>query len=207
MKRGALDQDQDREWIATANRWLSKWAYWLEWLSGEFILTKVRRANGGDVILARALFVVVWMCIPLFVLGLCFPSAGPDMTKLGAILAVVYAALYARFSQQWQYLANLYNTIKTAEVRTATQEQKRGLQVRLAQWKAGFIEDAHTLHLANKPMIASIICAWADDPKVAFWFNEYTSGGAARFEEIVNEARETCEREDAKWAAKANKAA
>jgi hypothetical protein len=57
---------------------------------------------------------------------------------------------YARFSSQWSYLAGVYNQIKAAECRTGFQETV------LAQWKAGFIEDAADLHLLRKAMFASI---------------------------------------------------
>lgn len=190
---------QRKEWIEKVDRGFLKVSVWLEWLSGEFVLTKVKRANGGDVILVRALFVVAWMCILMFFLGLCFESFTPDGTKLGAILTVVYAALYARFSQQWHYLANLYNSIKAAEVRTATQRKDKALNERIAQWKAGFIEDADTLHLANKAMIASIICAWTREDRVVYWFNELTNGGESRLRQIIASAQATCEHESSKW--------
>src|SRR5688572_23791920 len=89
-------------------------------LSGEFLLKG--RANGGTVILLRTVFVSAW--IYLLALALHSYSAKGAMLSfsptqfsedlhetlpwLGAILAGVYAALYARFSAQWDYLASLY---------------------------------------------------------------------------------------------------
>lgn len=61
--------------------------------------------------------------------------------------AAVYAALYARFSSQWQYLAGLYNDLmaKTVDLK-GIEKDESGL---LAIWWAAFIEDAEMMHLAT----------------------------------------------------------
>ena len=192
----AQNQSQLHSRIAElSDRALTRWGRIVEWLSFEVILTRLRRANGGEVILVRSILISIVIFGPLCILT----DINPSVAVYGAILAAIYAALYARFSQQWHYLANLYNCIKTAEVRTASQEPKPEIRNRLAQWKAGFIEDADTLHLSNKPMIASIIKAWSEDERVAHWFGVYTIGGNERLARILREAHATCEREATKW--------
>jgi len=176
---------------------LNFWSTIVEWLSFEFVLTKLHRANGGDVILVRAILIASWVSGALWMLpgGI----ASPRFASFGAIFAAAYAALYARFSQQWHYLANLYNSIKTAEVRAASASQTDEMKAAMAQWKAGFIEDSDVLHLAAKPMIASIICAWATERAVKEAFESFTIGGQDRFAKIHGTAREVCDREGAKW--------
>ena len=135
-------------------------------LSGEWILNG--RANGGLVIVLRT----AWVSCLLYAFALMvregldpeslprfsFDELRKGITEtipwLGAIIGAVYAALYARFSSQWQYLAQLYNQL-----------MDRGLGLKMGEydkakwdnWRAGFIEDAYCLHLASKPMFASAI--------------------------------------------------
>ncbi len=52
----------------------------------------------------------------------------------------------------------------------------------IAEWKAGFLEDAEELHLATKPVFASVIKAWAEDKAVKEKFEQYTPGGKKRFD-------------------------
>ncbi|VDO51962.1 unnamed protein product [Brugia timori] len=98
------------------------------------------------------------------------------------IFGATYAALYARFASQWGYIANLYNQIKQSEVDaagsaqaaapatsisgTAVSPSPSDAALVLAQWKAGFIEDALALHMASKPSIAGVIGAWFKDQYV-----------------------------------------
>jgi hypothetical protein len=82
---------------------------------------------------------------------------------LGAIVGAVYVALYARFSSQWQYLAQLYNQLMEVGVMGKAGDIN---EVRLINWRAGFIEDAYCLHLACKPMFASAINEMLKDGKV-----------------------------------------
>jgi hypothetical protein len=101
------------------------------------------------------------------------------------VFAGAYVAFYARFSAQWTYLADLYNQIKSKEIDLASapdcvaDAQRKSAIIAieekncgnltcnsaylLAQWKLGFIEDAFTVHLAKKPLFASVIVNWAKD--------------------------------------------
>lgn len=146
-----------------------------ELATSEWLLTRCRLPNGGSVILARAtLTTCLVYCGGLLGRNLLDPHLTWDFSAselrlqvlasaewFGAIFAGVYAALYARFSSQWGYLAGLYNQIKAAEVR----DPGAGARV-LADWKAGFIEDAEALHLATKPLFRSVVLAWGLDPAV-----------------------------------------
>ncbi len=158
----------------------------ISFLSGEWMLSS-GRPNGGDVVIFRTLWVgsilivalaviqatqsettsvcetvnVVWKKILEMLRG----SQGP------VVYGAVYVALYTRFTSQWTYMANLYNQIKQAEI-TALDETRK---VILAQWKAGYIEDAYTTHMATKPMVADVIRAWHAEPDVQNAFATYTS--------------------------------
>jgi hypothetical protein len=147
---------------------------WLLWLgTAEFLFRWY--ANCGPLIVARSLTTTT----VLFASALCFANmidpartwiwdwrqARLDMLShanwYGAMFAGSYVALYTRFASQWQYLAGLYNQIKQAE--STSQPENREA---FAQWKAGFIEDARELHLANKPLFATTIRHWCSDPNV-----------------------------------------
>ena len=96
-------------------------------------------------------------------------------------------------------LANLYNNIKASEVRAASGASGEGAAAKMAEWKAGFIEDADILHLAAKPMIASIIKAWSSEEGVQHAFANYTIGNKNRFDLVRAKAEAACERESKKW--------
>jgi hypothetical protein len=49
----------------------------------------------------------------------------------------------------------------------------------LAEWKAGFIEDAQDLHLALKPLFASVIRAWGSEAEVKGSLRDVRSGWSA----------------------------
>jgi hypothetical protein len=103
-------------------------------------------------------------------------------TWAAVVFGSVYTALYARFSAQWRYLADVYNKIKEAEVKYAASEEAR---LYLAQWKAGFAEDAQELHLATKKIFAQVIRNWLQEPEVRKAFVQYTTGGQARYVELM----------------------
>lgn len=146
----------------------------IEILSGEFML-EGGRPNGGEVVVGRTIWIGLILivatalirglfgdtsscaayfdCVLVAVKGL-FTSA-----EALTIFGVTYAALYARFASQWGYIANLYNQIKQAEVEAAVSAPQGALATTgaaaasptptsavLAQWKAGFIEDASSAH-------------------------------------------------------------
>jgi hypothetical protein len=163
------------------------------WLSGEWLLNSGRRPNGGTVVIQRSLFVTFWvMSVSLLVFNVVNPC-GDCILSIKALrhqlIAVapwtagvfggVYLALYTRFAAQWSYLANVYNQIKQAEALGVEDFDA------LAQWKAGFIEDAINLHLAKKPIFASAIGTWAQIPAVkrAFW--DFTADGPVRWSEDI----------------------
>lgn len=164
--------------------------------TAEFLLRWL--PNGGTVILLRSLWTGILLnSLALMLLNLLDPtrSWSPSLEELqkqiittlpwtGAILGAVYASLYARFASQWSYLANVYNQIKAAEC-----VQPGNLAV-MAQWKAGFMEDAEHLHLARKPVFASIIHSWAEDFDVKAHYVSEIPGGARRFERLTASVRE-----------------
>ncbi len=151
------------------------------------------RANGGDVILLRSLLTMLWLYALALGLRNLFdhsrvwtPSWAALLAEIsatiqwaGGIFAAVYAALYARFASQWTYLSNVYNQIKATECRENLAEE------RLAQWKAGFIEDAEELHLAYKALFASVIHAWGREPAVKHEFENNVPGGGPRFDALM----------------------
>lgn len=113
-----------------------------------------------------------------------------------AAFGAIYLAFYSRFSAQWSYLANMYNQIKQAEV---TRSDFLNTAEQLAQWKAGFIEDALELHLASKPSIAGIICAWSQDPKIEAAFVQFTLAGKARWAHVLNLANSAKSSTELQW--------
>jgi hypothetical protein len=163
-------------------------------LSGEFFLKN--RPNGGTVVLRRTVFISVL----LYLLAIGFKSRlapgatwHPDWTVarelisetlpwFGAIFAGVYVALYSRFASQWNYLASLYNQIMSTLVEHppvgSTSEDM------LALWQAGFIEDAEELHLARKPMFASVIASMLDEKAVRDAYIAYAPGGEPRLRQL-----------------------
>lgn len=102
---------------------------------------------------------------------------------IGTLFGAAYAALYARFASQWGYLADVYNQIKAAEAR-ASQDDTSAAKI-IAEWKAGFIEDAEHLHLATKSQFASIIIAWSKQTGVKEAYEAHTIGGDARFSALM----------------------
>ncbi len=173
--------------------------------SAEFILQWL--PNGGTVIILRSLWTGILLnSIALTLLNLLDPRRTwrPSLKELetqiittipwtGAILGAVYASLYARFASQWGYLANVYNQIKAAE---CVQSCNR---TALAEWKAGFMEDAEHLHLARKPVFASIIHSWAEDFDVKRRYVEDVPGGERRFELLTASVREIVTRTAGKY--------
>jgi hypothetical protein len=133
------------------------------------------RPNGGTAVFLRA----AWIAGVIYIIGLILrnwidPSRSFrfSFTELrlqllgsfrwfGTIFAGAYAALYARFASQWSYLASVYNQIKATECRGDTNKP-----LALAQWKAAFIDDAVSLHLAAKPSFKGVVLHWYGDDSV-----------------------------------------
>lgn len=172
----------------------------ISFLSGEWMLHH-GRPNGGDVVVFRTLWVGGLLIVVLAFVkasgsaGALLPAAwDAALTMMRAadgplVFGAVYLAFYARFTSQWTYMANLYNQIKQAEVTMLATAPAHALQqspaptgalpmtaaeAALAQWKAGFIEDALALHMATKPTIVGIIRAWYIEPAVQQAFAKYT---------------------------------
>lgn len=191
------------------NQVTNKMAFWsklVTLLSFEWILTRFRRPNGGDIILLRALLIA--LLIYLSVIGVKnlldpergFSYDGEELRKqigatlhwFGALVGSIYAALYTRFASQWRYLANLYNKIKEAEAKYGDTVSNDVI----CSWKAGFLEDAEDLHLAKKQLFVSVINAWGKDSKVRQAFIENSPGGKARFNTLMREVVEAYNRYD-----------
>ena len=169
-------------------------------ISFEFFLrTKRKRPNGGAVILVRALLSALLLYLVAVGLrglvkgsGLGFGIFHDTIPWFGAIFAAMYAGLYARFSAQWSYLANLYNQIKGAEIRTlaslaeknASDKHVQDAMRKLAEWKAAFVEDAETLHLATKKSIAPVILFWLDEEPIRRAYLATTPDGKKRYEAL-----------------------
>jgi hypothetical protein len=165
-------------------------------ISGEWLLRK--RPNGGTVIFLRSL----WIGFLIYSLSLVLKNGiNPDrtwelngsqllrdivetMNWAGGIFVAAYALLYARFASQWQYLAGVYNQIKTAEVRTGGGQQPPGSKQIINEWKAGFIEDAEDLHLALKRSFAFTIWEWSGVPEVKETYARTVPGGSNRLQDL-----------------------
>lgn len=84
-----------------------------------------------------------------------------------------HTAFYTRFASQWKYLATLYNNTKAAEV-------AKGDPLALAQWKAGFIEDAQARHMECKSSFVPVIATWLNKPEVVKAFTDFTIADGER---------------------------
>ncbi len=104
------------------------------------------------------------------------------LTAVAVVFGSVYTALYASFAAQWRYLAEVYNKIKEAEVKYSTQSDAAQ---RIAEWKAGFAEDAEELHLATKKIFAQVIRTWLAKAEVKQAFVRYTAGGEDRYRNLM----------------------
>ncbi|WP_059486253.1 hypothetical protein [Burkholderia cepacia] len=178
------------------------WGFIVGLISGEWVVTRWLKTNGGDAILFRTCWVtlLVAAAVVAFRLRWVRTSNGCEIAItqhlldiggwLSAVFGGVYLALYARFSSQWSYLASLYNQIKQTE---STAGSKADV---LASWKAGFIEDAENLHLACKSSFAPIIQAWATDTEVEKAFADYAPGKKIRWDALqkrIDDAVKTIE--------------
>jgi hypothetical protein len=175
-----------------------KWDKLIWFLSAEWLLTRYKISNGGSAIIFRSLysgFILFFLILGIY--NLVDPTKSGEFSLLalrtqviekiswlGILIGTLYAGLYARFSSQWIYLANLYNNIKRAQTAKEINEDA------LAEWKAAFIEDAEDLHLAYKTMFSSIINAWARDSKVVSIYEEYTLDGKSRLTSLLSAIRD-----------------
>lgn len=171
------------------------WRVFVLLISSEWILTKYDIPNGGAVIFFRSLLSSVFIFLLVLVfLNVVDPSRTWEFslyelrtqivskfTWFGAIFAAMYTGLYARYSSQWSYLANLYNSIKQTEAISTNAKV-------LAQWKAGFLEDADNLHIACKGTFVSTIKVWGELDDVKEELLKNTPGGEKRFNRLLERA-------------------
>lgn len=177
------------------------WSVFLEYSTSEFLLTKWKLPNGSGVIVLRALLTSTLIYAFLLVArnliepGRTWQMSWPELRRqlietgsmYGVIFAGLYAGLYARFSSQFTYLANVYNQIKAAQCREKCEK------LALADWKAAFIEDAEDMHVATKPMFASIIRAWGSEVEVEQQFLKNAPRGSKRFGPLMRRVRRACQ--------------
>lgn len=170
-------------------------------LSCEWILTCVGIPNGGSVILVRSFFsAVVLLCTYVGLSNVLDPSrawvfsfkelqvqVSSMFSSFGLIIGAVYTALYTRFASQTAYLSDVYNQIKNVECQTSSDGERA---LRLAEWKAGFIEGAEIVHLALKPLFASVIRAWAEDSSVSDAYARTVKNGQRRLENLLGEIKD-----------------
>jgi hypothetical protein len=158
------------------------WSHFVRITSGEWMLDK--HPNGGDIILARALLITLLITMSLLELMdlsdstrvFAFRIDWQHLTHLflanlglvGGVFAASYTALYARFSSQWNYLANLYNQQMQVGISSDAQicESDEAADT-YDRWCAAFVEDAWCLHLARKKMFAEAICQMLERKEVA----------------------------------------
>jgi hypothetical protein len=137
--------------------------------SGEFLLR--RWPNSGGIVLLRS----IWISTALFLLAIgaysyldpfavlkfsseeCAKIIRANFAWYGAMLGGVYAALYSRYSSQWQYLAGLYNQLMAAEDARPRGTLEGPERRRRVLWWHAFIADAQDLHLSLKPSFATAI--------------------------------------------------
>lgn len=158
-----------------------------DYLSAEYLV--VKHGNGGGVIISRTAIITLEL-LTLTLIGKYFldPSdftsplchsiltvAAELMPWMAAAFGAIYAALYTRFSSQWTYLASLYNQIKQAEFEYFSNKDRDPAALdRLAEWKAGYIEDAYVMHLAKKQSVNEIIGHWAKVQHVGFCLKSFS---------------------------------
>ena len=176
------------------------WAILLSFFTAEFVLTHFTIPNGGGLILFRSLWTAAWISFFALLTRNILASSShliPRLSDLavapfrsvstfGAVFAGVYALFYARFASQWTYLGHVYNQIKRVE---ASGSKDRGA---LAEWKAGFLEDAEEVQLATKPMFASVIKAWGSEAEVKRRFVKHTLGGQKRLNALLEKVDAVC---------------
>jgi hypothetical protein len=194
--------------------WIIENLFWL--LSGEWFICW-KKSNSGGVVFMRALWVALLSWIAYSIFALPRTQAGTDLflnnvgvvgfldkwlslsaehllPMLAAVFGGTYAALYARFASQWEYLAGVYNSIKETQISIALSGSKdtdTALK-RLSEWQKAFIEDAEELHLAYKPVYASVVRNWGRDELVRSRFREEGEKSLQRLERIVANAQSAC---------------
>lgn len=170
-------------------------------LSGEWLLR--HRANSGGVIIARAAIVsTLTFLLAIGVLSWLEPHSRLVFSKVvfaklvrehlvwfGAIFGGAYAALYSRFSSQWQYLADLYNQLMQAEDARPRATLKGAERERRVLWWHAFIADAKDLHLALKPTFAFAVLTLLEEKDIATLERGTTEEDHKKFDEFSTRLR------------------
>ena len=99
---------------------------------------------------------------------------GETIPWLRAVFAGVYIALYTRFAAQFSYLANVYNQMMATQAMIKDPDSNE----KIRRWKTGLVEDAQDLHLATKPMFATIVWHLLLDEHIVKEFDESVSDGS-----------------------------
>lgn len=177
-------------------------------VSGEILLRWF--PNGGGVVLCRALIVsclayllaigVKEYADPKSVLTFDLHSfrrvVADTIPWFGAVFAGTYAAFYARFASQYAYLSELYNQMMATQVSIGTESANNQ---KLADWKAGFVEDAENLHLARKPVFAVVISHLLKDKLVIKSYDDSVAGGRSRRKALQAVVKKVCAEVAAKY--------
>ena len=177
-----------------------------DFLTGEWLLG-IFKSNGGGLVALRALWTTaIFTVIVVVMVSALDPERNGSPTLSGALeiswekgstisifLGASYVAFYARFVSQWGYLAGLYNMIKQTEATAGADKEI------IAQWKAGYLEDAENLHLAAKNNLAPVLHAWVRDSAVIRAYIRHTPGGTNRLRRLRSLACRSYADEAAKW--------
>lgn len=170
------------------------WMSFVDFASFEWLMSP-RLPNGGAAVLARTLCISIeFLALTIALWNWIDPerTGCPSWLELrkqlihlapvfAAATGAIYVALYARFTSQWNYLASLYNQIKESEILMPRNSASRK---RMAEWKAGYIEDAKELHLHTKPIIAGIIYFWSQQEGVKEAFIAGVHNGECRWKAL-----------------------
>lgn len=198
------------------------WVNRMLWLaSAEFVFRARGLANGSGVIVFRSLWVATWVTTLMASIALSIApwlaagaagssplsSSGHDsalfwinsiIAWFGAVFGFTYAGLYARFASQWTYLADLYNSIKRAQLDVALSATNEpfaaGVVAAVADMKHGFVEDAVLLHLACKQSFCVAVACWLQDPAVKQAIVNECTDGLVTYARLFSDACEACAR-------------
>ncbi|WP_448433608.1 DUF2631 domain-containing protein [Mycolicibacterium setense] len=165
-----------------------------EFLTGEWMFWW-GRPNGGLIIWLRAIQVAATFYVLAFWLytwsksewSFRFDSGqfGKDIAEtipwIGAIFLAVYAALYARFSNQMNYLSGTYNLLMQTQATIANPNDNE----KIRYWKAAFVEDAEDLHLATKPMFSVVIALYLIRDATGKVFEDNAVNGIQRRKDLI----------------------
>lgn len=165
----------------------------MELITGEFILSFM--PNGGKAVLLRSGVVTILIyAFAIFLKLYIAPSLDPvsinqvrheiseTIPWLGAIFGGSYAALYARFSSQWSYLADLYNQQMATSF--SFDETNEIASETYYRWQAAFIEDAIHMHLAKKPGFSNAIYEMLKDKEIRKILEEDSHFGAKKIQSL-----------------------